>query len=244
MTFTVTNVRVAFLREKQPAQFEKARPEVEFAATLEPDADYLAVARTLLTDAATLAYNGIGYDLPERVAAALAKGDLPANTRVVATTEAAEAAEAAAPVETQAAAPAEKASKPRGRPKKNQVADDIPDETPAAPAEAPAAAASDDIPDNIRNNPEDRRNPDDDIPGEDAAPAAEKAAPAEATMTPDELFNYIQAAVKGGEITPQTIKQLQREHQFTRVKDLEPERVSEIKKVIDAAIKAGKIKKS
>ena len=57
----VTNVRVSFLREKQPAQFEKSRPEVEFAATLNQGDDHRLVARSLMIDATAVVYAGIGY---------------------------------------------------------------------------------------------------------------------------------------------------------------------------------------
>ena len=48
----VTNVRVSFMREKQPAQYEKAQPMVEFAASLDDGDDHRVIARTLMANAA------------------------------------------------------------------------------------------------------------------------------------------------------------------------------------------------
>ena len=64
----VTNVRVSFLREKQPAQYEKAAPSVEFAASLYQGDDHVVTAFRLMTDSDTIVYAGIGYDVPEKVA--------------------------------------------------------------------------------------------------------------------------------------------------------------------------------
>lgn len=78
----VTNVRVSFFREKQPAQYEKAQPMVELAAVLAEGEDHLGAARHLMLDAATVVYAGLGYAVPEKVAAALAKGETPMGSTV------------------------------------------------------------------------------------------------------------------------------------------------------------------
>jgi len=78
----VTNVRVSFLRERQPAQYEKATPAVEFTATLEDGEDYAGRARQLMTEATTLAYNALGYEVPGSVQAALNAGNIPAGLDV------------------------------------------------------------------------------------------------------------------------------------------------------------------
>jgi len=67
----VTNVRVSFLREKQPAQYEKAMPEVEFAAVLDGGEDHVDVAAQLMFDATSVVYAGIGYSVPSKVGGAL-----------------------------------------------------------------------------------------------------------------------------------------------------------------------------
>ena len=89
----VTNVRVSFLREKQPAQYEKAAPAVEFGATLDDGDDHRVAALSLMMDAASVVYAGIGYAVPDKVAAALKGGSVPAGLSV--TTETAEVPEAA-----------------------------------------------------------------------------------------------------------------------------------------------------
>ncbi len=107
----VTNVRVSFLREKQPAQYEKAAPAVEFVATLDQGDDHVSTARALMTDAATIVYAGIGYDVPERVAAALANGKAPAELSVATKTT----GDAPAAPETPGQVPEDK-PKAKGRP--------------------------------------------------------------------------------------------------------------------------------
>ncbi len=67
----VTNIRVSFMREKQPVQYEKAQPMVELAGTLEDGENHLTAARNLMMDAATIVYAGIGYSVPAKVADAL-----------------------------------------------------------------------------------------------------------------------------------------------------------------------------
>ena len=67
----VTNITVSFLREKQPAKFEKAQPMVELSGVLEEGEDHLTAARDLMLDAAAVVYAGIGYETPAKVADAL-----------------------------------------------------------------------------------------------------------------------------------------------------------------------------
>lgn len=78
----VTNVRVSFLREKQPAQYEKAQPMVEFAAVLDENDDPMAAALDLMSTAATVVYAGIGYEVPEKVAKALSRQEVPTGGEV------------------------------------------------------------------------------------------------------------------------------------------------------------------
>lgn len=68
----VTGITVSFLREKQPAKFEKAQPSVEMSAVLDEGENHLSAARDLMLDAASVVYAGIGYAIPDKVAAALA----------------------------------------------------------------------------------------------------------------------------------------------------------------------------
>lgn len=108
----VTNVCVSFLREKQPAKFEKAVPSVEFVATLDQGEDHRSVARSLMIDATSVVYAGIGYDVPSKVAEALARGSVPAELSVTAETADASAGAAEAAEET-----VEDKPKGRGRPR-------------------------------------------------------------------------------------------------------------------------------
>lgn len=239
----VTNVRVSFLREKQPAQFEKSRPEVEFAAALDQGDDHLATARQLMTDAATIVYAGIGYAVPAKVAQALASGDVPAELSVA--TETTEAAEAAPEAAEEAPKPKAK-GRPKGskntRPKKGTKA--------AAEAEAKAAAAKeadddgipgdDEAPQNISTG-EERINPDDDVPGDDETPEAETETEAEETeFTPKDLHTLIMSHVNA---TPRTLsvanaKQVLAHFKVARAQDLSNEQALEGKGLVEKMIAA------
>ncbi len=108
----VTNVRVSFLREKQPAQYEKSAPAVEYSAVLSDGENHEVAARKLMISATKVVYNGLGFEVPAKVAAALADGEVPAELSVA--TDA-----SAAPEDAPLAAekPVEDGPKARGRPK-------------------------------------------------------------------------------------------------------------------------------
>lgn len=231
----VTNVRVQFLREKQPAQYEKAAPAVEFAAVLEDGDDHLAVALNLMTDATTVVYAGIGYDVPPRVAQALAGGKVPAELSVAAETK--EVAEAAPETAEEAAEP----KKTRGRPKgsKNTAPKK---ETAAAKRkreakEAEAAKDTDGVPgddepkDPIRTG-EERINPEDDVPGDDR----EEAVPTgDDEFTPKDLHTMIIGLVQA---TPRRLsvanaKQVLAHFKVARAQDLTDEQALKGKELVE-----------
>jgi hypothetical protein len=67
----VTHVKVSFSREKQPLdkmdtfdKSEKSTPFVEYAAVLESGEDHLSITKSLLSDAITSVYSGLGMDVP------------------------------------------------------------------------------------------------------------------------------------------------------------------------------------
>lgn len=64
----VTNITVGFFREKQPAQYEKAQPRIEFHAVLEDGEGHIEAARLLMLDAERVVYAGLGFDVPEKPA--------------------------------------------------------------------------------------------------------------------------------------------------------------------------------
>lgn len=239
----VTNLTVSFLREKQPAQFEKTRPAVEFVATLDDGEDHVAAARRLMIDAATLAYNGIGYDLPPRAAAALAGGEIPAGGTVV--TEKVETAAPKAPAE----APAAPKKRGPGRPKGSK--NTAPKAGSKAAKEAAAAATEantsdipgDDTPQNISTGEErvDPENPTSNVDSVDIpepqttdAPSAEPAP--EGEFTAKDLHTQINAAVKDGKLTIQSAKKLMAHFRVARAKDLTPAQVVEGRVMLDQMI--------
>ncbi len=230
----VTNVRVSFLREKQPAQYEKAAPAVEFVATLDQGDDHRLIARSLMIDATSVVYAGLGYATPERVAQALANGEVPAELSVTATTA------EATPEPSEAA---EDAPKKKGRPKgsKNTAPKK---ETAAAKRKREAKEAEvpgdDEVPGdeptpNISTGGE-RVNPDDDgVPGEDESPEAE-----ETEFTPKSLHTLIMSHVNA---TPRTLsvanaKQVLAHFKVARAQDLTNEQALEGKALVEKMVKA------
>lgn len=253
----VTNVRVSFLREKQPAQYEKAAPAVEFSAVLEDGENHGTAARALMISASEVVYNALGYDVPAKVRKALANGTVPAELSV--TTETAEAAPEA-PGATEET-PETEADKPktRGRPKgsKNTAPKK---ETAAAKrkreaAEAEAAAKADDgVPGDDEATPnistgEDRVDPNDTdgVPGddEDAGDQREERVPDDAEFTPKDLHTLIMSHVNA---SPRTLsvanaKQVLAHFKVARAQDLTDEQALEgkalVEKMVAAAAKEG-----
>lgn len=183
----ITNIRVSYLRERQPAQYEKQTPAIELAAVLDEGDDYSACARTLMLEAATIAYNAMGFDVPAKIPQKLANGEVPEGGEVIVggTLPTEEASEAA---EKPAEKPKRKSGRPAGskntRPKAGtKAAKKVEEEQKAAIAAAEAEKAKDDdadsIPDDddkgmpqVSTNPENRVDPDaDSIPDDDAGVA-------------------------------------------------------------------------
>jgi hypothetical protein len=72
----VTNIEISYLREFQPADYQKAIPAIKFSVVLEDGESHTKVARDLLTDAVTLAYDALGGTVPENIAERLAIGGI------------------------------------------------------------------------------------------------------------------------------------------------------------------------
>ena len=253
----VTNVRVSFLREKQPAQYEKAAPSVEFVATLEPYDDHRLAARSLMIDATAVVYAGIGYAVPEKVAKALLDGDT--TDKLSVTVETTETPPAAS--ETAEDAPATEGNKPktRGRPKGSTNTRPKKGTKAAKEAEAAAAAAANELAagavgddDGVPGDEEtpnistgeERVNPNDSegIPGDDAdtGDQREEHVPDAAEFTPKDLHSLIMSHVNA---TPRTLsvanaKQVLAHFKVARAQDLTNEQAFEGKALVEAMIKA------
>ena len=248
----VTNVRVSFLREKQPAQYEKAAPAVEFVATLDEGDDHQMVARSLMIDATSVVYAGIGYEVPVKVHGALMDGAVP--TELLATVKTTEASPAAS--ETAEETPDPEADKPktRGRPrgskntapKKETKAAER--KRLAAEAEAAAKEADDGIPGDDEPTPnistgEERVNPEDDgVPGDDETPGdqREEHVPDDTEFTPKDLHTLIMSHVNA---TPRTLsvanaKQVLANFKVARAQDLTNEQAVEGKALVEKMVEA------
>lgn len=112
----VTNIRVSFMREKQPVQYEKAQPMVELTGTLEDGENHLTAARDLMLDAASIVYAGIGYGVPEKVGDALAN-IAPGSTLIAAEKATATIEVVKGSAKDEKPADEKPAGKKRGRPK-------------------------------------------------------------------------------------------------------------------------------
>ncbi len=250
----VTNVRVSFLREKQPAQYEKSAPAVEFSAVLADGEDHGAAARALMISASTVVYNALGFDVPQKVRQKLASGTVPAELSVATeTTETAgeppEAAEETSEAE-------ETKPKTRGRPRgskntasKKETAK-AKREREAAEAEA-AAKADDGVPgddevpgeeatQNISTG-EERVNPEDEVPGDDdAGDQREERVSDDDEFTPKDLHTLIMSHVNA---TPRTLsvanaKQVLAHFKVARAQDLTNEQAVEGKGLVEKMVAA------
>ena len=254
----VTNVRVSFLREKQPAQYEKATPSVEFSAVLDAGDDHRLAARSLMIDATAIVYAGIGYAVPAKVAAALLDGETPDKLDVTVGTE---DTPPQAPLTTEQATvdgsdvPGDEVAeatpkKTRGRPKgskntrpkagtkaaeKAAPAEDAKGglvktaKKAATPATKAADVPDDDIPgDTPRVGPED--DPKDH--GVEAAPAAT------GEFTAKDLHTMIIDLIYEKKLSLPSARQLLAHFQVARAKDLTPEQAVEGKGMIEKMIAA------
>lgn len=262
----VTNVRVSFFREKQPAQYEKAQPMVELAAVLTDGENHLVAARQLMFDAATVVYAGLGYGVPEKVAAALAvdetptditvnikyaKANEPAQTGAEVLAEAAdkigeaiiaetvdETAEKAEPKKRRGRKPGSKNLRPR---KGTPEADAHLAKADEIPGETPSDLSSGDARIGPDDDPADHGV--DDVPGE-AAPAKQEPEvadkPVEQAFTALDLHKYMSEAARDGKITVQAAKaQVLHAQGVARAQDLTDEQVIKGRKIIDLMIEAG-----
>jgi len=248
----VTNVRVSFLREKQPAQYEKAAPAVEFVATLDEGDDHEATARQLMIDATSIVYAGIGYDVPAKVAKALVTGVATADLSVATKTVEAPTETSETPEETPEDKPK---TKPRGRPvgskntgpkKETAAAKRKREAAEAAAKDSDGIPGDDEVPgdepkkDSLSTG-EARVGPDDDpadhdIPGDDEVPA-EKT---ETEFTAKDLHTMIMSHVSA---TPQTLsvangRTILAHFKVARAQDLTPEQVIKGKDMVEKMVEA------
>ena len=252
----VTNVRVSFLREKQPAQYEKAAPAVEFSAVLDAGEDHAAVARSLMIDATAIVYAGIGYAVPEKVAAALLEGKVP--DKLAVTTEAVDTAERASLTAERATADgsdvpgdevaeAKPAKKTRGRPKGSK------NTRPKAGTKATEKAASaekaegglvktttaTDVPDDDIPGDPPRVGPEDDPKDhgvEAKTPVAAKKS--SEVFTAKDLHTMIIDLINQKKLSVPSAKQLLAHFQVARAQDLTSEQVIEGKAMIEKMVAA------
>lgn len=244
----VTTVKVSFLREKQPAQYEKSQPAVEFAATLDDGEDYREAARSLMVDATSVVYAGLGYVTPQKVAEALQGWSTPSGGEVsVETTDASDEVPTGddEPKKRRGRPPGSKNTRPKAGTKAAEEAEEA--------QKAKAADPSDDIPDDdppansAHPNMEDRVNPDDDIPDEDvpsadaqeqqtngAAESADASNEEEETWTALDLHTFMTENIKTKKLTVVNARKVLAHFKVARASDLNDEQALEGKEMLDA----------
>jgi len=247
----VTNVRVSFLREKQPAQYEKAAPAVEFSAVLDEGDDHRLAARSLMIDATAIVYAGIGYAVPAKVAAALLDGetpdklamevetaDTPPQASLTAEQAAADGSDVPEAEAIEAAAP-KKRGRPKGsrntRPKAGSKAAE------AIAAAAPALIKTADVPDDDIPGDAARVGPDDDPKdhGVETVPQDEGDASMEAIeFTAKDLHTMIIGLINDKKLSVPSAKQLLAHFKVARAQDLTPDQVAEGKGMIEKMVAA------
>lgn len=243
----VTNVRVSFLREKQPAQYEKSAPSVEFSAVLEEGENHGTAARALMISASEVVYNALGYDVPTKVRKALMNGTVPAELSVA--TETTETAEVAPEAAEEATKPKAK-GRPKGskntRPKKGSKAAKEAEAAALAAKENDGVPGDDEVPGEETPNistGEERVNPEDEVPGDENG--SDEVPGEETEFTPKDLHTLIMSHVNA---TPRTLsvanaKQVLAHFKVARAQDLTNEQALEgkvlVEKMVEAAAKQG-----
>jgi hypothetical protein len=228
MTFQVHSVRVSFTREKQPKDYEKSVPSVEFSASVEDGTDHNLVARQLMADACTTVYNTLGIDVPTAVADKLG-GTATVNVELSTTTtaegfeksqeqvkgrteeEATTKRKRRTKAEMEADAAKEKAESTSGVP---DTDDDIPgvDTTPDVPDTEDTA----EVPDT-----------DDDIPGNDAKSD---------TMSAEDLQAFITDVVASKKLSPKAVKEVLASFGASRTSEVDAANRAKVKQQIEASI--------
>ena len=264
----VTNVRVSFLREKQPAQYEKSAPAVEFAAVLDEGESAELVARELMTSATAVVYNGLGYNVPPRVAQALANGKVPSELAVekelasvdelefpvVSTYSSVAAAEAAEDTTKKKKGGRPVGSKNTGPKKETAKVKRLREEAEVAATEAAAEllAGDDAVPgDEPTDTPKDQistgeeRVDPDTVPGDDETPGDAEAESGQHDVageefTPKDLHTLIMSHVNA---TPRTLsvgdaKQVLAHFKVARAQDLTNEQALEGKSMVEKMVAA------
>ena len=224
----ITTVRVVRKRSVQPEQFGNATAEVELVGNVLEGEDPKQVARQMLVDSRALVYENLGLRLP---ASAVEN-----------------AAEVDTPTETATAETEEPKKRPRGRPKGSTNTRPKKETAAAKRKREEAEAAADEVPGDEPNisTGEARVGPDDNpadhgVPGDDEVPGAEE--PADAGMDAAGLNDYINGSIRAHKLSGAQAKQMMREMQIARIRDLDsPEKVTKAKVMIDSFIKANEAK--
>lgn len=254
----VTNVTISYLREYQPEKFQKATPFLEMSAVVDDGEDYSAVARTLMSEAVSLAYNTLGADVPAKIVDKLMLGKSvdQAVTSIKMGVDSTTRTEAEVPAELieTAAQPVEedKPARRKRRTKAEMAADKAAEEAANRvdkACEDLARYAASEIPGedpapeetgrNISDNPEDRVNPEDsEIPGSDTVPAA--ADPEDVgKINVADIRSYVakQLSDKKNSFDMDAYKKVLSENfDVIRTDDVPVDKLGELKELIDIAV--------
>ena len=208
MTFQVHSVRVSFTREKQPKDYEKSVPSVEFSASVEDGTDHNLVARRLMTDACTTVYNTLGIDVPTAVADKLGISGPD------------EVAPTKGHTEEEASSTKTEATTKRKRRTKAEMEADAAEEKAESAPEVPDE--DDDIP-GVDAKPA----PEDDIPGNDTKSD---------TMSAEDLQAFITDVVASKKLSPKAVKEVLASFGASRTSEIKAGDRATVKQQIETSI--------
>jgi hypothetical protein len=195
-TMTVHSVKVSFQRKKQPVDYEEATPAIEFSGSIEDGQDHNEVARGLMVDAMTIAYNALGLDIPPK---ASAKFGLTAGETVAVTPVPKAKTASPAPAETAADVPEASAELTRGqKAAATRAANKKRKEESAAadvPGDAPSAAPADDIPEDPKPAAKASNGAADNIPDTAPVPEAADAVEGDGGLSAADLGSWVATQV-------------------------------------------------
>jgi hypothetical protein len=231
----VHTVRVSYTREKQPKDYEKAAPAIEFSAAIEEGEDHFKAGRQLMIDACSVVYNALGMTVPELVLQHLAQGEIPVGGSVTVETPKAAAAPKKEEPKTvdntgdyvsdvpggeDGAKEEEKAAEPkrRGRPPKKAPVSDVPEDVPGD-EEKPAA--------NVADVPED-------------VPAETPSESEEPVYTIEDLRHHLTALITGKALSVADVKETIAAYGASRTDDLSPEDALKVKVDLDNLVESRK----
>jgi len=220
MTVNVHSIRVIYTREKQPKDYEKAVPTIEFSASLEDGADHVEAGLNLMRDACDIVYSALGMATPKPVATRLGEPSATSDEPAAAAPEPVK--KAPAKVSETTAEPAKKAPAKKTAAKETPPVDDglpddgLPEETTPEPAKKAAVKTADsELPDD--GLPDDATNDDD-------------------VMNAEDLQKYVASVVTSKKLNVANMKSIMSSFGASRVSEIPEDKRAAFREAVEAAV--------